>query len=69
MTRYTQDTQPRLRLIIGKDSPSASALAASGGWRLSPSSHGAARGALRFSGPVLGRRPSALFALEGIACI
>jgi hypothetical protein len=46
-----------------------SALAASGGWRLSPSSHGAARGALRFSGPVLGRRPSALFALEGIACI
>src|SRR5262245_34252653 len=30
-----------------------------------PHSRGPARGALRFSGPVLGRRPSALFALEG----
>src|SRR5215475_8406582 len=29
----------------------------------SPRSRGPARGALRFSGPVLGRRPSALFAL------
>src|SRR5262249_17967310 len=30
-----------------------------------PHSRGPARGALRFSGPVLGRRPSALFALDG----
>src|SRR5262245_17643286 len=30
-----------------------------------PHSRGPARGALRFSGPVLGRRPSALFALGG----
>src|SRR5262245_1571270 len=33
-----------------------------------PHSRGPARGALRFSGPVLGRRPSALFALAGSGC-
>ena len=58
-----QDTQTRSRLIIGEFGPSDSALAASSGGRLSPPSRRGARGALRFSGPVLGRRPLALFAL------
>src|SRR5262249_22277901 len=57
----------RSRLIIGDFGPSDSARAAARGWRLRRA--GAARHAarLRFSGPVLGRRPSALFALEGAA--
>src|SRR5215475_9349530 len=42
---------------MGEDGPSDSALAAARGGRLRPPSRGPARGALRFSGPVLGRAP------------
>src|SRR5215475_5190485 len=50
-------TQARSRLVKGEDGPSDSALAAARGGRLRPPGRGPARGALRFSGPVLGRAP------------
>src|SRR5262245_51948454 len=55
--QHPTPTQARSRLVKGENGPSDSALAAARGGRLTPPSRGSARGALRFSGPVLGREP------------